>query len=81
MIKTMLSCNLECGMELPFKFDGSAICFFFFYFWMAAPPKWRLGHDNRIAVKEVMLHHNCSANSLEHPLGTYRNTNCIRGSK
>lgn len=30
MIETMLSYNLERGMELPFKFDGSAIHFFFF---------------------------------------------------
>lgn len=62
-METMLSCNLERGMELPFKFAGSAI-HFFFYFWMAAPPKRRLGHNNRIAVKEVTLHHNHSANSL-----------------
>lgn len=52
MIETMLSCNLERGMELPFKFVGSAShCFFFFYFWMAAPSNQRLGHANRSEEK------------------------------
>lgn len=52
MIETMLSCNLEHGMELPFKFAGSASHFFFFYFWMAAPSNQRLGHVNRIEVRK-----------------------------
>lgn len=45
MIKTMLSCNLERGMELPFKFDGSAIHFFFFFlkFLHGSPTKMKAG--------------------------------------
>lgn len=77
MIETMLSCNLERGIELPFKFDGSAVHFFFFISGWQPHQNEGWGHDNRIAVKEVVLHCNCSANSLEDPLGTSMNTNCV----
>lgn len=41
-METMLSCNLECGMELPFKFAGSAI-HFFFLFLDGSPTKTKAG--------------------------------------
>lgn len=42
-METMLSCNLERGMELPFKFAGSAIHFFFFLFLDGSPTKTKAG--------------------------------------
>lgn len=42
MIETMLSYNLERGMELPFKFDGSAI-HSFFLFLDGSPTKMKAG--------------------------------------
>lgn len=43
MIETMLSCNPERGIELPFKFDGSAIHFLKYLFLDGSPTKMKAG--------------------------------------